>query len=416
MTRGARRRGGIRRKRAGWQAYVRLHAGHGGLVTHQFARDTTRTEMQRWIDDQVQRYRRRHPQARRGTLAGDVVVYLPLLANRPALQAERAYQLGWWCDRFGERARWSLQPVEIETALNDLLAAGYAASTVRHYRTALFHLFTKLDGKREPNPLRDVPPPRPADPLPRAIPEAVIDAIFAAMPVWRYRRKLAPEARAAIRVALAAPHANASAIARTYGVSEALVRKLARSDPAKDQAAVYSQCRAQLMVMAYTGLPPAQLGQILPAHVDETQATVLVHGRKKGGGTRSLRVPLSARGLEAFRALKQAHGFGPVKTSTCRKLFLRAIAAMCAALERAPETREAGARLRAELAAFGPRPYDLRHSHLTQVYLASGDIHATQLLAMHADAKMTHRYTLAAVDPRLQAVVRLLDASQKAKG
>ena len=40
--------------------------------------------------------------------------------------------------------------------------------------------------------------------------------------------------------------------------------------------------------------------------------------------------------------------------------------------------------------------------------LASGNIRATQALAMHADVRMTERYTLAAVDPALQAVVAQL--------
>lgn len=54
------------------------------------------------------------------------------------------------------------------------------------------------------------------------------------------------------------------------------------------------------------------------------------------------------------------------------------------------------------------RPYDLRHSYLTESYLAGKDIRATQALAMHNDARMTERYTLAAVDPRLADVAARL--------
>jgi hypothetical protein len=53
---------------------------------------------------------------------------------------------------------------------------------VKHHRTALFALFTALDGKDAPNPLRDVKPLRTDDPEPRAIPYAIIDAILDAMP------------------------------------------------------------------------------------------------------------------------------------------------------------------------------------------------------------------------------------------
>ena len=47
------------------------------------------------------------------------------------------------------------------------------------------------------------------------------------------------------------------------------------------------------------------------------------------------------------------------------------------------------------------RPYDLRDSYLTESYRVGRDLRATQALAMHADIRMTTRYTLAAVDPRL---------------
>jgi hypothetical protein len=50
----------------------------------------------------------------------------------------------------------------------------------------------------------------------------------------------------------------------------------------------------------------------------------------------------------------------------------------------------------------GVRPYDLGHSYLTMTHLASEDIHATQKMGQHSDSRMTNRYTLAAVDPRLK--------------
>jgi hypothetical protein len=53
---------------------------------------------------------------------------------------------------------------------------------VRHYRTALYSLWTALDGNDAPNPLRDVKPPRSDDPEPRALPYEIIDGILAAMP------------------------------------------------------------------------------------------------------------------------------------------------------------------------------------------------------------------------------------------
>jgi len=52
-------------------------------------------------------------------------------------------------------------------------------------------------------------------------------------------------------------------------------------------------------------------------------------------------------------------------------------------------------------------PYDLRHSFGTEVYRRSGDIRATQLLMDHSTPQLTHRYTLAAQDPRvLKAIAK----------
>jgi len=56
------------------------------------------------------------------------------------------------------------------------------------------------------------------------------------------------------------------------------------------------------------------------------------------------------------------------------------------------------------------RPYDLRHSYLTESYLAGKDFRATQALAQHVDGRMTMRYTLAAVDARLLDVAGQLAA------
>lgn len=399
-----RTRGGIRRERQGWKAYVRLHAGSGGLRTRRFTLDTERPKIQAWIDDTWRDYRKKHPHGQPGTLAGDVPRYLKLLVNRPQLQKERTGQLAWWCDQFGDRMRTSLDPVELETALNQLLAAGAAASTVRHYRTALFHLFTKLDGKNAWNPLRDVTPPRSEDPMPRAIPYEIIDAIFDAMPEERHQPKLTAAQVDTIRRHGADPKCNRSALARSFGISEALVRKIVHNRR-KGSENTPAKNRVRLQMMAYVGIPPAQLMRIDPRtdfNLDEP--SVLVHGRKKGGGTRPTRLPLTPRGVQVCKGFIAVGASGKFSMSSARKTFLRAIRTMCRRLEEKDETRAIGEQLSAQLKAFGARPYDLRHSYLTEAQLAGGNLHATQALAMHTDIRQTMRYTLAAVSPQMKAV------------
>jgi integrase len=401
---GARRRGGWRRYGDKIQVYVRVHAGAGGFRSILKPLNTPIKERQDWIDDQVTEHRRQHPRLARGTLAADAQTYLKLLVNRPSLRRDRASQLAWWCARFGHRPRWSLKAIELETALNELLAAGKAASTVKKFRTALYHLFTKLDGKNASNPLRDVPPPREPDALPRAIPYEIIDEIFRYMPDVRYARKL-DDARAALIYAEAmVPGANRSAVARAHGLSETMVRKIVTRHGRRFDTT--SQTKARLQLMAYVGLPPAQIRALTPADINLEDKTLLAHGRKKGGGSRPLLLPLTPRGVDAARAFIAANAFGAFGTSPPLNAWRRAIHRMCTALEKDPETRPVGEQLRRELA--DRVPYDLRHSFLTELQLATGNISATQSHALHADSRMTRRYTLAAVAPELQAAADLL--------
>jgi integrase len=50
-------------------------------------------------------------------------------------------------------------------------------------------------------------------------------------------------------------------------------------------------------------------------------------------------------------------------------------------------------------------PYDLRHSHATELLRATGDPHKTQRLMLHRELATTLRYVRAAVDPVLEAAL-----------
>src|SRR5580704_16023391 len=67
--------------------------------------------------------------------------------------------------------RWPTRPAALPTP-----------ATVRHYRTARYSLWTALDGKDAPNPLRDVKPPRSDDPEPRALPYELMTASWPPCP------------------------------------------------------------------------------------------------------------------------------------------------------------------------------------------------------------------------------------------
>jgi site-specific recombinase XerD len=75
----------------------------------------------------------------------------------PTLRHRRD-DLALWLKVFGpERERKSITAGEIRAQLENWRAAGYAANTCNHRRTALMHLWSVLDGKTAPNPARDVP-------------------------------------------------------------------------------------------------------------------------------------------------------------------------------------------------------------------------------------------------------------------
>jgi integrase len=147
------------------------------------------------------------------------------------------------------------------------------------------------------------------------------------------------------------------------------------------------------MVLAYTGIPNAQIAMIAPTDVDLHARNVAVHGRKKGKGTPGRIVPLTPDGVRAFQMMAREEAWGKFSRATLRNMFRRACKR---ALGRDDFT-----------------PTDLRHSYGTEMYRVSGDIRATQVLMGHSTPQLTHRYTLAAVDPRVAAAIAKWHRSPK---
>lgn len=144
--------------------------------------------------------------------------------------------------------------------------------------------------------------------------------------------------------------------------------------------------RARAMAIAYTGIPHSQLAQIQPEHVDFEAQTVIVHGRKKGAGTPTSIRRLTPKGVAAFRMMQRTKAWGPFSRWDFRKRIHEA----CKAAKITPVLR----------------PYDLRHFFGTELYRRSGDMRAVQVLMGHSTPTLTHRYTLGAVDPRIEAAIK----------
>lgn len=309
--------------KSGIRAQIRIR---GVLHRKHFPHGTDPVTIRQWLLATEIRYRKAGTAP--GRFRSDAETYLKAVAAMPTY-AERQQHIAEWIAVFGDDLRSAITSDQIRAQLHAWKAAGKAASTVNHRRTALMHLYRVLDGKSAANPVKDVPKFREPSPLPRAL--------------------------------------SAAAISR-------LLRQLTGKD------------KARAWVMAYTGIPHAQLQQIGPEHVNTKAKTVIVPGRKKGAGTAASVRQLTTKGAKAFQMMAKAKAWGPFD----RWAFRRAIRAAC------------------EAATIDPpiRPYDLRHFFGTELYRRSGDLRAVQILMGHSTPTLTHRYTLGAVDPRVAAAVR----------
>lgn len=274
--------------------------------------DTPMSVMQQW------RIAQRAKVPKTGTLAADIATYLLTVTHMPSY-TDRARDLATWQATLGgHRSRAALTTPEIDAALSGWLAEGYSPTTVLHRRTALLHLFHRLDGKDVPNPVRRAQRPREAPPAPRHIPPQAIKKIL--------------------------------------------------------QAITHAPTRARLAVMATTGLPHKQLGELTR---DMWQGTLLtIPARRKGHGAPARILPLSPQALAALRQLDRLKAWGPFDRFNFRRAW-RAAVRQCGYPEHW-------------------RPYDVRHSVATWLYQATGDLATVGRLMGHRSDKTTARYAATA--------------------
>jgi integrase len=267
---------GIRRAGAGWRVWQRVHPGAGGLKSKRFPATATLTEMRQWREDQRVAHRKAPaPKAERGTLEADIATYLKLVATMPSFR-DRKRDLDAWVAAYGMRPRLALTRADYQLQLQAWRQRGgkngtpLAASTVNHRRTALMHVYSVLDGRAAPNPLRDIPAFPEPPPEPRAVPLRDIRAIVNAM-------------------------------AKT-------------------------KTRARLKVLMWTGVRGrSELGKMKPEHVDLRRKTCWVPTGKHG---RPRQLMLNAEGVKAWREFIALDAWGEYSKDSLRRTFLRALAAV----------------------------------------------------------------------------------------
>jgi site-specific recombinase XerC len=277
---------GIRRTARGWRVYGRVH---GKFFSKCFPVETALTVLKTWRHDERTTIRAEQlavdedlPPS--GSLAADVADYLQLVTEMPTID-QRTYDLGCWVTALGaERPRRGVKARELTWILNGWKAGGLTAATCNRRRTALMHLWHRLDGKSAKNPLRDVPRFREPDALPRGRPYATLERVF---------RSMAP-----------------------------------------------SKTRARLKAIAYLAIAHSELKRVdRNRDWNRKAGTLVITGRQKGEGTPTRVIKLTKHGTAALREMHREDAWGPFSNSTLRRRWHAALARVRKTLPDLPAIR-----------------------------------------------------------------------------
>jgi len=143
-----------------------------------------------------------------------------------------------------------------------------------------------------------------------------------------------------------------------------------------------SRSRARLMLIAYIGLPQKQIAALRPIDLRLNARELVVHPRRKGAGASGRAMPLSDVAVAALKEFARLDAFGTFQN---RQLV---------------ETFWSGAKRAGVTLPDDARPYDLRHSFLTEVARGGADIRDIATLGMHATLEQAARYIKGAASER----------------
>jgi integrase len=350
--------------------------------TMYFPLGTPQRVMDRAVDERIKTLTQRYRAAggQRMGFAADVERYLQLPQVRKlATFEERTNQVRTLADHFANRDRLTVNKQELETLLGRWQRErDWEPGTFNKWLTAAKSFYNELDDPdgRNPNPARKIDYQQEPDPMPRAIDYAVIARVLLRLgPSATGRNRISFNAEREARRLTALGHSN-TAIASELGVSEAAIRKMLARNP-QTQARETERARLALRLMAFTGLRQGQVMMLRADQFDCEKARVWV--TQSGKGDRSFWKPLDPMGVQALQAFADAQAWGRFDNANARRMW------------------------RAACKAEGlmeplPRPYDLRHSYLTEALIACGSLEALQTLSGHSGTRTLRRYTKAAED------------------
>jgi integrase len=340
---------GIRDKRSGRQAYVRVR---GKLITKMFPADAPDSELIAWHEEQRAAAPREATDDApvRGSFAADVAADAPRVAAKPTAGQIAAHLALWIAELGGDRPTRSITTREIDAVIQRWQVTattpepgkpgrpsdpdGLRPGTIRKRIGNLRAFLNRTLGKSASNPVRGSAIPKPPKPEIRGLDYATIERILAAMP----------------RELDAKP---GTVPVRSFGYLRAAV-------------------------MAYTSLTPAMIKKLRPGDLRFEADKVHVRERLKGGGVEPRTLELTAHGVAALRAFHEADAYGNYCTQTVNLGFKRAAK-------------------RIGLDPTTIHQYDLRHSFGAEMYRTTGDLATVGRFMMHAaGSTITARYAAAA--------------------
>lgn len=324
---------------------------------------------------------------RQGTLAADVAACLATMTSRAA-QRDAETMLGYWLRAtttvhgvdvaLGDLPRSEITPLMVRAQLakftlmtSPLGARRFSPKTVKELLRLLGWVYTTIDGADARNPVRAVKGPRVRYDDPRGIGYDVIERIFAALQDRGRPQDGPPGGRRG-----------------------------------KTTRPALSLTKIRLRVMAYTGLHQIELARLTPRDVDLKGRRLWIHPRVKGAGAEGAWHALVDPAVEALRDFVAAKAWGRFSTRSMAKTWNRALERARAAWEADPEKRGEPWPVHEDA-----RPYDLRHSMGTAVYLETGDIRSAQAILRHRQGSTTDRYTRAGVPQRVSTAITALNTA-----
>lgn len=340
---------GITKTPTGYLAAVMVR---GVRRSSRFAPGTPLDDMRAWLERTRRALRGNRPSAhRRHTLAADIDAYLTIwhgLQVHDETRKQRTRYLRLWASVFGHRNRHALTTQDISTQLAHWRDHGLPPDEARPNK-----------GRTKRHQLARLAP---------ATTKKLRDALYQVYRVLDRGLGLANPVADVVLPPVPPP--------LPRGVPMATIDAIFKVMPA-------SMTRDHLALVAYAGLRPSEIARILPGDVGAAEdGTTLLHVRTAKGGPPTT-LPLLPEASEALARLIAAKTLTRYHSHNGMEALQRACA------------RAGVPRLRV---------YDLRHSFGTAI-LEAADQRTAQAALRHASIQTTHRYTLAAVSPKVRAAL-----------